>query len=252
MENYEETNGPAFFEPDPATMSFFHDNFVNFFSGPFGDSHKPLENPYTSGISYQPVIPGQDQNMAFPEQVPLEPERPFAAGLMHSIAARVLSVPLDTKGQQEVSANLNFLLTTGRIRKFVSLYFKYWHPSCPIIHIPSFDPESIPLPLLAAIVFMGAMYSTDDMEVYSAKRVLDFAELFIFSSDTFACESEISATFCGNREPDDPLSDWVQFQNFQAGFLIVVVQYWAGSRASRNRAMENRFSEVIQVSRTLL
>lgn len=252
MENYQTGNGQTFFEPDPTALGFFNDTFANFFNGPFGYSHKPLENPYTGGISYPASIAGQGSNLAFPEQLPYEPERPFAAALVHSILTRAWSVPLDPKGQQEVSTNVNFLLTTARIRKLLSMYFKYWHPSCAIIHIPSFNMESVPLPLLASLVFMGAMYSNDEMEVHAAKRLLDFAELFIFSSSVFACENEIGATFCGNRSPDDPMSDWVQFQNFQAGFLIVVVQYWAGSRASRNRVMETRFSEVVQVCFTLL
>lgn len=267
MENYQPNNFPEFFESDQVSMSFFHNAFVSFFNGPFGDPHKPLGDPYASDVPYPAVMPGQDPNgevpgptvvleqdpnMTFSEQLPYEPERPFAVAMARSILTRALSFPLDTKSQQEVSTNVNFLLTTARIRKFVSMYFKYWHPSCPILHKPSFDPDSAPLPLLASVVFMGAMYSNDEMEVYVAKRILDFAELLIFSSDTFACENEICATFCGNRNPDDPTDDWAQFQNFQAGFLILLVQYWAGSRSSRSRAMENRFSEIIQVCFTVL
>ena len=259
IENYQANGGSGFFESDQVSMSFFHDAFVNFFNGPFGEQYK---DPNTGEVScpavmlgqdpngeasYPAVMLGQDPNMTFSEDLPYEPERPYVVALVHSILARALSVPLDTKSQQEVSTNINFLLTTARIRKFVSLYFKYWHPSCPIIHIPSFDPESTSLPLLASVVFMGAMYSNDEMEVCVAKRILDFAELFIFSSDTFACESEIGATFCSNRNLDDSMGDWVHFQAFQAGFLILLTQYWAGSRSSRNRAMENRFSEIIQV-----
>lgn len=242
------TNAPVYLKSDPDAMAFFQDTFASFFNGPFGDMHKPIEDPYTGGISYQRLIPGQDPNLTLPgEQLHYEPERPFAAALIHSILSRAWAVPLDPKSQQEISTNLNFLLTTARIRKFIALYIRYWHPSCPIIHIPSFDPDTVSLPLLASIVFMGAMYSNDEMEVHVAKRALDFAELFIFSSYLFACEHEIGSVFCGNRNYDDSTNDWIQFQNFQAGFLIVVVQYWAGCRSSRNRAMETRFSEVVQV-----
>lgn len=171
--------------------------------------------------------------------------------LIQSILARAWTVPLDAKAQEEISTNLNFLLTTARIRKFIALYFRYWQPSCAMIHIPSFDPETVAMPLLASVVFMGAMYSSDQREAYVAKRMLDFAELYIFSSHVFSSESEVATTFSGNRSTDDESSDWAKFQNFQAGFIITVVQYWAGSRASRNRAMENRFSEVVKVARRL-
>jgi hypothetical protein len=240
---------PTFIESDAATLSFFQDTFIDFFNGPFGDPHKLLDDPYVGQVAYHAVVPpGQDPNLTLTgQQLSYEPERPFATGMIQSILARAWSVPLDAKAQQELSTNLNFLLTTSRIRKFVAMYFKYWQPSCAMLHRASFDPEVVSLPLLTAVTFMGAMYTNDEREAYIAKRVLDFAELFIFSSEVYASETEISSMFCGNRCLDDESNDWVQFQNFQAGFIIVVVQYWAGSRVSRNRVMENRFSEVIKV-----
>lgn len=168
--------------------------------------------------------------------------------LVQSILARAWTVPLDSKGQEEISANLNFLLTTARIRKFAALYFKFWQPSCPMIHLPSFDPETVSSPLLAAVVFMGAMYSTDQREVFVAKRVLDFAEMFIYSSQVYSAESEIASIFLGNRNTVDEGDDWVKFQNFLAGFIMVAAQYWAGNQTARARAMENRFGEVVKVS----
>lgn len=241
--------GPAFVDSDPAALHFFQDTFLDFFNGPFGDGSKPPDGPYAGQMAYPSVLPtAPDPNLAAsPEQAIFEPERPFAMALIQSILAKAWTVPLDPKAQEEISASLNFLLTTARIRKFVTLYFKYWQPSCPILHVPSFDPETVSLPLLASVVFMGAMYSSDQREAYLAKRVLDFAELFIFSSHVFSPESEVAAVFSGIRSSENEANDWVKFQNFQAGYLITVVQYWSGSRPSRNRAMENRFSEVVKV-----
>lgn len=244
---------PAFIDSDPAALQFFQDTFLDFFNGPFGDGSKPMDDPYAGQMAYPSALPtAPDPNLAVsPEHPIFEPERPFAMALIQSILARAWTVPLDAKAQEEISTNLNFLLTTARIRKFATLYFKYWQPSCPLIHGPSFDPETVSLPLLASVVFMGAMYSSDQREVYIAKRVLDFVELFIFSSHVFSPETEIAAIFSGNPPSDDEASDWIKFQNFQAGFIITVVQYWAGSRSSRNRAMENRFSEIVKVSLVL-
>lgn len=244
---------PALVDPDPATLQFFQDTFLDFFNGPFGDGQKSMEDPFVEQVTYQTAIPpGQDPAMRpSPKQPIFEPERPFAMALIQSILARAWTVSLDAKAQEELSTNLNFLLTTARIRTFSALYFRYWQPSCAIIHVPSFDPETVSLPLLASVVFMGAMYSGDPREAYVAKRVLDFAELYIFSSHVFSPDTEIATLFSGTRPPDDDASDWVKFQNFQAGFLVTVVQYWAGSRPSRNRAMENRFSEIVKVARCL-
>lgn len=239
---------PALIEPDPATLSFFQDNFISFLHGPFGDPNKD-PNPYGSEIAYQALLPpGQDPNLTLPGEQPSHDfERPFAIALIHAILTRAWTVLLDPRAQEEMSANVHFLLTTARIQKFVSLYFKFWHPNCPIIHIASFDPEMVSLPLLASVVFMGAIYSDDMRESGVAKRVLDFAELFVFSNDVFSFESEIGANFCTGRTLDDEPNELVQFQNLQAGYIMLVTQYWAGRRVSRNRAMEIRFGEVVSV-----
>jgi hypothetical protein len=244
---------PAFINSDQATPPVFQDNFLDFFNGPFGDGQKPIEDHYqTSELAYQTVIPPvQEPTLALSGETPMfEPERPFGIALIQSLLARVWQAPLEPKAQEDVAANLNFLLTTARIRKYITLYLKHWQPSCPILATP-FDPETVPLPLLAAVAFMGAMYSNDQRETYAAKRVLDFAELFIFSNDVFAAESEMCAMFSGGRSCDEEPTDWVRFQNFQAGLIIILVQYWSGTRISRNRAMENRFNEVVKVARRM-
>ncbi|KAJ5166261.1 uncharacterized protein N7482_005042 [Penicillium canariense] len=244
---------PGFVGSDPANLQFFQDTFLDFFNGPFGEAQKSGENSYTGQVAYPAAIaPRQDSNLALPaDQAMFETERPFAMAMVQSILARAWTVPLDPKAQEEISANLSFLLTTARIHKFTSLYFKYWQPSCAMIHIPTFDPETVALPLLAAVTFFGAMYSSDQREAYVSKRLLDFAELFIFSSHIYSPESEVASTFSGTRSTEDEANDWIKFQNFQAGFVITIVQYWAGSLTSKNRAMENRFSEIVKVARRL-
>lgn len=244
---------PTFFESDPAALSFLQDNFTSFFHSPFGDSNKALEDPYSTEMAYQAVMPPeQDPDLTFSGNQPLHgPEKPFAMAMIQAILARAWTVPLDPKSQEEISTSLQFLLTTARIRKFVTLYSKFWQPHCPIIHMPSFDPETVSLPLLTSVVFMGSMYSDDWRESGVAKKVLDFAELFVYSSDIFAPEGEIGASFSADRGVDEP-SDLVQLQNLQAGYITMTTQYWAGSHVSRNRAMESRFGDIVKVCVSLL
>ncbi|KAI9037717.1 uncharacterized protein KD926_000058 [Aspergillus affinis] len=244
---------PVFLDSDPATLSFSRDNFLEFFNGPFGAPNKSMEDLYADEIPFQVVMPPmQDPRFASLGHEPLhEPERPFAMELIRAIHTKAYTVALDPKTQQEIAAGANYLLTTARIRKFVSMYFKFWQPSCSMLHQPSFDPEIVSLPLLIAVVFMGAMYSDDATELHFARRLVDFAELVVFSSDIYSCENEIGLAFGGRRNTEIDANDWSMFQNFQAGFIIVVAQYWGGTRVSRNRAMENRFSEVIKVARRI-
>ncbi|PYI03433.1 C2H2 finger domain protein [Aspergillus sclerotiicarbonarius CBS 121057] len=250
--NNQSNCAPAFVESDPAALSFFQDTFLDFFNGPFGNVNKIVETPFPSEPYLSAIVPPvQEPGLALAAQQAYEPEEPFATGLYQAILARAWSVPLDSRAQERLSTDLSFLLTPSRIRKFVSMYLKYWQPSCAMVHLASLNLDTVALPLLAALVFMGAMYSSDEQETNAAKRLLDFVELYIFSSDTYSAESEVASMFCGRRTFDNGNNDWVQFQNFQAGFIIVIVQYWSGSRGSHNRAMENRFSEVIKVARRM-
>lgn len=239
---------PPMVDGDPSLAQYFQNSFLDFFNTPYGED-KPMEEPYAGQSAFTSGIAAQDPCLAMPapDAIPSEPERPFAMALTQSILARAWTLPLDNKAQEEISANLTRLLTTARIRKFIALYFKNWQPSCPMIHVPSFDPETVPLPLLAAVVFMGAIYSHDLREVYMAKRVIDFAELYIFSTPVFSAEHEVVSTFLGGRDGDEE-NDWIKFQNFQAGFIIILVQFWSGNTASRMRAMEGRFSLIVKVN----
>ncbi|RAL16151.1 uncharacterized protein BO97DRAFT_384209 [Aspergillus homomorphus CBS 101889] len=244
---------PAYIEADSATRTFFHDTFLDFFNGPFESPPKLIgTSPYSTGSEFSASLPPAQFSMAQPGEQPYGPEQPYAAALSQAIVSQAWAVPLDTNVKQRLAANASFLLTTARIQKFVWMYAKYWHPSCAMVHLASLQLDTIPLPLLAALVFMGAMYSNDEQETYAAKQLLDFVELYIFSTDVFSAESDIASMFPKTR-PDLPHEgdQWVHFLNFQAGFIICIVQYWSGTRMSHNRAMENRFSEIIKVARRM-
>jgi hypothetical protein len=229
-------------------LQLFHDEFLDFFNSPFSVGHKSAH----SGSPYHDLSAQfADRSVLWNDTI-FEPEPPFVMALAESILARGCTVLTDANAREDLSTNLIFLLTTARIRKFVAFYFTYWHPSCAMVHEPTLDMETMSVPLLASMVFMGAMYSTDQKELTVAKRVLDFVELFIFSNNVFSPESVIEANFTGDLCYEDGLDAWVKFQNLQAGLLITVIQYWAGSRISRDRAIESRFSEVVKVSLLLL
>jgi hypothetical protein len=245
---------PELVDPESDDLAFFHENFMSFINGPFAETLKPFQDPFAGGLAAQTLlIPGQDPNLAvIGEAAYCEQESAFATALIQSILAKSWALNLDAKLQQEISANLHVLLTTRRIRKFIGLYFRYWHPNCPLIHLQTFDPEQVPIPLLASMVFMGAMYSSDERETYVARRMLDIAELYVYSTEAFSCENEVGRVFVGRPRTDAERKDWLHFQHFQAAYLMLVVQYWAGSKVSRNRAMETRFSEIIRVRSSTL
>ncbi|KAL2439208.1 hypothetical protein ABEF95_004726 [Exophiala dermatitidis] len=192
-----------------------------------------------------------DSTQTLPDQVP------YVAAIHTAIYNKLWCLAIDAKTRQELSACLNFLVTTEKVPKFVSIYFRNWHFNCPMIHRPSFDPAKAPLNLVISILFVGAMYSKEQSERVAAKRLLDVAELVVFDSEVFSLEMEINRVLqggvnCGfaGYDPSRPDQDWERFEELQAGFLMVIAQYWgAGQTVAKRRAMESRFGDVIKVAR---
>ncbi|KAK0111605.1 hypothetical protein ONS95_001952 [Cadophora gregata] len=227
------------FDDESIDWSLFEEeNLLRFLSSPFGEV--PMygaEQPIT-GWSYVGDW---------------EPPSLQSAAVVEAIFGKALSLQISPPEQEHVSQNLNFLFTPSRIEKFVSLYFEFWHPHCPIIHQPSFTIDTAPIPLLASMVLMGAMYSQVDTEVSTAKLVLDLVELYVYSLEDLTDEYEIRHML---RVPSISAPESIElsvlaFQYLQAAYLMVCVQFWAGSMISRKRASDTRFGVVVKVARRL-
>jgi Fungal specific transcription factor domain len=242
-------NPKAGFSSDFDDLTSCEDSFMSLITGPFPEPQRSMTDHFTGKFTAHPMeFPGQDPNGGMVGGSTFyESESSFSSALIQAILAKTWTINMDSNAKQEVSSSLHFLLTPRRINKFVSLYFQYWHHNCNIIHVPSFNLEQDSMPLLASVIFMGAMYSNDEREAYVARRMLDFAELYVFSADLFSSEHEICRTFVGQSVTDMEPSDWLRLQSLQAAFVMTVTQYWAGSKISRNRAMEVRYNEIVLV-----
>ncbi|PNS18904.1 hypothetical protein CAC42_5443 [Sphaceloma murrayae] len=246
---------PEFFDPNMGhvpDLASYRNTFSTFFDGPFDTFHQQWQDSI-SGVSNNESI-WAFNSTASPDSCDYaaytEPQTPNIAALVEALQLTLANLGLDLHRQQELNADLHFLLSPRRVRRFVQMYRKMWHPNCPIIHIATFDIETAPLPLLAAVVFMGAMYSVDTRELSAAKSLLDLTEVFVFSTDLFSPHTEIRRAIMSHNATSLQLMDWLEFQNFQAAYLNVVVQSWAGNRTARDRSMEARFSEVVRVARS--
>ncbi|KAJ5300436.1 E set domain-containing protein [Penicillium atrosanguineum] len=241
--------GTSLSDTEPDNLPCIAHMFNDLFNNPFGYPCNRVNDTFAEQATYQTIVSTMPNSSfkSLTEQPKLEPERPLARFLIQSILTRAWKVPLKTIEQDKIFSNLAFLLTTARIERFKEMYFEHWHPNGAMVHPSSFDLETISLPLLTSIIFMGAMYSKDEMEVRTAKQVVDFTELFVFSSPIFSYDSEISIAFFKNRDVGDKPKDWTQFQDLQAGLIMVIAQYWSGSHTSRSRAKEERFRQVIKV-----
>lgn len=231
------------------------DQYLDFWTGPFGMMPSPSYTDLQLEL-YDPSIvsPGvQTGSTPSTTTQPSSEQAQYVSALSMAIYNKLWCLALDEKARQELTACLNFLLTADRIRKFISLYFRNWHLNCPIIHKPSFDAAKVPISLVISVVFIGAMYSKDQNERLAAKKLVDVAELVVFDSEIFSFEIEVTRTIQG--EPTTTVSDsdreWDVFQELQAGYLMVIAQYWGGSCGSKRRAMQSRLGDVINVARSM-
>jgi hypothetical protein len=230
------------------------DQYLDFWSGPFGLIPSPSYSSSDTQLElYNPSVLTVDGQSDRPPLVPSpshSDQANYASSLNLAIYNKLWCLALEPRSRQELTTYANYLLTTEKISKFISLYFRNWHLNCPILHRPTFDPAEVPLSLLVSVIFLGANYSKNQSERFAAQKLVDVAELVVFDSEVFSLEIEASHVLqresVGYVGPGD--YDWNPFQELQAGFLMVVAQYWAGARIAKGRAMESRFSDVIKVS----
>lgn len=234
-------------ESQPVDAAFYNDGFLQFFNGGYNTGPRFQSDATPASFAHTPANSIQGITLTSSTEQYFEPESPYSTNLIQSILSKSWALGLDEIASIGIAQELRFLLTTQRIQKFVTLYFQNWQNNCPMIHQPTFDPETTASSLLAAIVLMGATYSENASERLTAKKMFDLIESFIFSADVYSQDFEIAQSYKAAHAQIDIKTDWRSFENFQAGYLMFLVQYWGGTRAARNRMIEVRLGEVIKV-----
>ncbi|KAH8802667.1 hypothetical protein F5884DRAFT_755982 [Xylogone sp. PMI_703] len=192
--------------------------------------------------------------ISLPPQTDHETPSVQSTTIIQALGAKASQLGLNAPAQEHILQILNYLFTPSRIEGFVKIFFDSFYPHCPLIHAPSYSVDTSPIPLLLILAVMGAMYSTNETDLSSAKLILDLVELYIFSLDDFTEEFDIRNFLrlsTGENSRKEQESDPLAFQNLQAAYLIALVQFWAGNKAARKRSMEIRYNTVIRAARKL-
>ncbi|KAK7894582.1 hypothetical protein LTR67_006343 [Exophiala xenobiotica] len=264
-----EANDPRLGDPSPDSIDYsgmfesftdMDEQYLDFWNGPFGLMPSPNYADMQLDFYDPSIVSAEVRYGPTPSDAASNPpdQAQYISSVNMAIYNKLWCLALDDKARQELTSCLNFLLTPEKIPKFITMYFRNWHLNCPMLHKPSFDPSKVPTSLVIGVVFVGAMYSKDQSERLAAKKLVDIAELTVFDSEIFSFESEIIRFIQDSSSPAAPdLGDgiadpeWYRFQELQAGFLMVIAQYWAGSRIPKRRALESRLGEVIKVPEIL-
>lgn len=232
-------NGSAFsdfFEDESIDWTLFEEeNLLRFLTTPVTEMH-PFGNA--------PIM----TNMPLPLE--WEPASVQSAAIIQGVMEAIQTLNFNVGEQTQISQNLNMFFTPSKIDRCISLYFEFWHPHCPILHQPSLSIHTTPIPLLAAMIIMGSMFSSDDRDVSLAKVLLDLVEHYVYSVDDLTEAYEVRQMFRAPQTPGmdaQPMSMFA-FQHLQAAYIMVCVQFWAGNLVARRRAADARFAVVVKVS----
>ncbi|KAI8649630.1 hypothetical protein NCS55_01463400 [Fusarium keratoplasticum] len=133
-----------------------------------------------------------------------------------------------------------FIFAPQRARTFVKSYFDNWHPHCPMLHPASFDFAHAFPPLSAAVILMGASFSSEKAAM-AAQICLDAAEEYIFGHQDFL---QLVDPACGEK----PLLDATPLQ---AAFIVVLLQHWNNHGTAWRQIRQHRYPDIIRAARNM-
>jgi hypothetical protein len=163
--------------------------------------------------------------------------------LSRVLTARTISL-LDEHARVEVRQQMHSLCHPTCVTRFVAHYFNIWHRNCRIVHRPSFSLDVCHEALVLAVIFLGAMYSSEPMERVAASAVIEHLESYIFAclpSKSLGKEHRVGDTNVASENEHD-------FQIVQAAFLMVITLFWTGTETQKRRAASHLFDVVVEVS----
>jgi hypothetical protein len=132
----------------------------------------------------------------------------------------------------------------NKLRIFLEAYWTIWSPNCPFIHRSTFDPLSVPIQLLAAMVVMGASHSPNPTDRINARQWYDWVEAIVFDGPGLSCS--IANNF-GHR-PRSSAESRSTVQALQVAYIVCVCQNWDGTLSAKQRIRRQRFKSLITVS----
>ncbi|KIW50480.1 hypothetical protein PV05_12065 [Exophiala xenobiotica] len=129
------------------------------------------------------------------------------------------------------------LFGPNSLRKFTEEYWSTWHIHWPVIHRTKFRIPTASAALVAAMVLLGASYSSDATTRGRARYWADSVEAMVFADEYFGSATVFSALNAACMER--------RLRALQAGHAMCIYQTFEGNTMARRRARRSRFNEVV-------
>jgi hypothetical protein len=128
------------------------------------------------------------------------------------------------------------VFTGNNIVQYVSAFFAYFHPHTPFIHRPSFNIDTVSLPLLLAISLLGSVFAAPQDDALSARYFFDLGEEYVFG-----LLHQIGTL--------DNYADDERIQILQASVLMHALQMDSNNDDVRLRIRTHRFPAIVAALR---
>lgn len=101
----------------------------------------------------------------------------------------------------------------------ITTYFEQWQRHSPVLHPSLFDPNTVSFPLLVNVLLVGALYSSDERRVSTARMLIPVAEKWVLSSRIFNKQRTSSHVrkMLNSLSSEEILSD---LETLQAAFIM--------------------------------
>lgn len=130
-----------------------------------------------------------------------------------------------------------------KVRIFLEAYWSIWSPHWPALHRPTFDPLATPLPLLAALIIVGACHSPNPVDREDAKHWYDAVEDLVYCH--LNC---LSVKWTSDKLWLRKKSNQRQvIQAIQAAYAVSVYQNWNGTITAQSRTRRERWDTLVNV-----
>ncbi|KNG84089.1 hypothetical protein ANOM_007219 [Aspergillus nomiae NRRL 13137] len=144
-----------------------------------------------------------------------------------------------------VQESCSTLFAPNNIRRFLGYFWSLWYPNCPIVHRPSFKPQTAPLTLLCVMVVIGACLSPHDGDRSLARMWLDTVEELVFSNEVFQEKSALETT----PPVLEGQTEWKKrrVECLQMTYLVCSLQKREGSTEAQTRSRRYRHAMMVTV-----
>ncbi|KAE8312286.1 hypothetical protein BDV41DRAFT_307162 [Aspergillus transmontanensis] len=148
-----------------------------------------------------------------------------------------------------VQESCGILFAPNNIRRFLGYFWSLWYPNCPIVHRPSFDPQTAPPNLLCVMVIIGACLSPHDGDGSLARMWLDTVEELVFSNEIFQEKSAMATT----PPVLEGQTEWKKrrVECLQMTYLVCSLQKREGSIEAQTRSRRYRHAMMVTLVRDI-